>query len=83
MKWDDLEKQLYKEFEEGKIQKKEMLLATNLYTAFNNSLDAKYLASNEIAYEINQRWLDRLQRDFQIQESFQILLDLIKIKNNN
>jgi carboxyl-terminal processing protease len=83
LKWDDLEKQLYKEFEEGKIQKKEMLLATNLYTAFNNSLDAKYLASNEIAYEINQRWLDRLQRDFQIQESFQILLDLIKIKNNN
>jgi carboxyl-terminal processing protease len=79
MKWDDVEKQLEKEFKEtGNIMPGQAPMST-LYNPGNNNADAKFISIDDAAKEMNKSWLNRLGKDPYIEESFSILLDLIKI----
>ncbi|MGZ8538464.1 MAG: carboxy terminal-processing peptidase, partial [Flavisolibacter sp.] len=77
MKWSSIEK----EIKEGKnlSGEKHVTTGTSVFTASNNKIDLKFINSDEIAKEINKRWLERIGQDPYIEESFSIMLDLIKI----
>ena len=81
LKWDAVEKQI----KEGKTAADEKKLASpaSVFAAFNNKADLKFIDTNEVAKEINKRWLERIARDAYIEESFMIMLDLIRINNTN
>jgi carboxyl-terminal processing protease len=77
LKWDAVEK----EVRESKVSvtEKSFAVPTTVFSTGNNSSDQKLIGNDEIAKEINQRWLQRIAQDPYIEETYQIMLDLIKI----
>ena len=82
MKWDDREKEI-KEAYANKKNDGIGFPVTKLYTAENNSNDKTLLAKDIIYTEVNQHWLHKLSKDIYVEECYQILSDLIKLKNPN
>lgn len=77
MKWDVIEKDIRK----ANILPVEKNSAKNttVFSPANNAVDLTFITSDEIAKEINKRWLERIGQDPYIEESFLIMLDLIRI----
>jgi len=71
--WDDLESKI----KQGVNHEKVKLVPANAFVVMNNAADHKFIASSDIAKEINQSWLDRIALDPYIEETFFIVLDLI------
>lgn len=79
LKWDEIETQL-KETEELQKFGTEQIKITS-YKAENHAYDKKRIASDDFFSLINSRWLQKLERDLILEESFRILIDYISIAN--
>jgi len=75
LKWDEMEKNI----KEGKGLTGEKKINASAFAPANNNADLKFIGNNEIAREINKRWLERIEQDAYIEESFLIMLDMIRI----
>ena len=77
LKWDDIEK----EVRDSKvlISEKAITTLTTVFAPNNNSSDQKLIGNDNVANEINQRWLHRIAQDPYIEETYLIMLDLIKL----
>ena len=82
MKWDDREKEIIEAYANKKNDGIGFPV-TKLYTAENNNNDKTLLARDIIYTEVNQHWLHKLSKDIYVEECYQILSDLIKLKNLN
>ena len=81
LKWDEIEKQL-KEDVLKEMQKpggEEIKISS--YKAENHAYDKKRIGTDEFFSIINSRWLQKLDQDFILEESFRILIDYISITN--
>jgi carboxyl-terminal processing protease len=75
--WDQVENEILS----GKFSSNTDLskqLPSTKYRVYNNSSDAKFIASDNVVEEINKSWLERIAQDIYIEETYFILLDLIK-----
>ncbi len=79
LKWDDFEnwiKQVKQDMEtmdgEG--------IPTKKFTIENHTQDKQFLLSNDYAREVNNSWLRNLMEDIYIEESFLVIIDLIKLQ---
>jgi carboxyl-terminal processing protease len=81
LKWDEMEKQLKKEFSEGLQKAKEGEVSVTVYKADNHKYDKNRLGNDDFFSLINKQWLERLQNDIYVEEGFRILLDYISMIN--
>ncbi len=51
-----------------------------LFKTGNHTADKNSFVNNEYAREINQQWLEEIAEDIYIQEAFQVICDLIKLR---
>lgn len=77
LKWDLAEKQLRQAA--GSEQEKLLISQGTIFYPANNRADLKFINVTDIAREINRQWLQRIGQDPYIEESFSILMDLIKL----
>jgi len=77
LKWDVAEKQVREAA--GDEKEKVLMSKGTVFQPMNNRADLRFINANEIAREINRRWLERIGQDAYIEESFSILMDLIKL----
>lgn len=77
MKWDVIEKDI--RAKNNLSAERNLNAPVTVFTPANNSMDLKFINSDEIAKEINKRWLERIGHDPYIEETFLIMLDLIRI----
>ena len=80
LKPDDYEKWARQNDTELESLKGTGLAAGKLFKPGNHTADLAAFSNNEYARELNQQWLDDLATDIYIQEAFQVLCDLIKLR---
>ena len=77
LKWDEVEKELKKEFAEGFPQVNAVDAKVTAYKAGNHSYDKNRLSSDELFSLINKHWIKRLENDIYVEEAYRILADYI------
>lgn len=80
LKWDEFEKWARQRDNETDLLTGEINTPVTVYKVNNHNLDKMLLANNEYAKESNQVWLENIGEDIYIQETFQVLCDLIKLR---
>ena len=81
LKWDEIEKQLKEEIPKEIQKPGSEEIKVSSYKAENHAYDKKRIGSDEFFSLINSRWLQKLEQDFILEESFRILIDYISIAN--
>jgi len=81
LKWDELEKQLKEEISKGMLNPGDEGIKISSYKAENHAYDKSRTRSDDFFSLINSRWIQKLERDFILEESFRILVDYISITN--
>jgi len=81
LKWDEIEKQLKEEVSKDLQKSGDKEIKVSSYKAENHAYDKKRIGSDEFFSLINSRWLQKLDQDFILEESFRILIDYISITN--
>ena len=81
MKWDEIEKQLKEDLAKELQKPGAEGIKISSYKAENHAYDKKRIGSDEFFSLINSRWVQKLEQDFILEESFRILLDYISIAN--
>ena len=81
LKWDEIEKQLKEDLAKELQKPGAEGIKISSYKAENHAYDKKRIGSDEFFSLINNRWLQKLEQDFILEESFRILLDYISIAN--
>ena len=81
LKWDEIEKQLKEDVPKEMQKSGEQEMKVSSYKAENHAYDKKRIGSDEFFSLVNSRWLQKLEQDFILEESFRILIDYISITN--
>ena len=81
LKWDEIEKQLKEDVPKEMQKPGEQEMKVSSYKAENHAYDKKRIGNDEFFSLVNSRWLQKLEQDFILEESFRILIDYISITN--
>ena len=81
LKWDEMEKQLKKDFAEGFLQTKKGDINVTAYKPGNHSFDKQRVGTDELFSLTNNHWIKRLESDIYIEEAYRILVDYITMAN--